>query len=33
MFDPEERVAIDDYSECLGLDDFLLGKDFGRDRG
>lgn len=34
MFDPdEERVVIDDYSECLAIEDFTSSLDVGRDRG
>eukprot|EP00602_Paraphysomonas_sp_CaronLab_P005784 CAMPEP_0185033330 /NCGR_PEP_ID=MMETSP1103-20130426/22140_1 /TAXON_ID=36769 /ORGANISM="Paraphysomonas bandaiensis, Strain Caron Lab Isolate" /LENGTH=729 /DNA_ID=CAMNT_0027569553 /DNA_START=153 /DNA_END=2342 /DNA_ORIENTATION=+ len=33
MFDPEESNRIDDYYDCLGVDDCLTGRDFGRDRG
>mmetsp|Transcript_13242 Transcript_13242/g.19951 ORF Transcript_13242/g.19951 Transcript_13242/m.19951 type:complete len:734 (+) Transcript_13242:86-2287(+) len=32
MFEPECN-PINDYYECLGVDDYLSGKDFGRDRG
>jgi hypothetical protein len=34
MFDPdEERVVIDDYLECLSIEDFTATLDVGRDRG
>ena len=34
MFDPEEeRVVIDDYLECLAIEDFTAALDLGRDRG
>ena len=34
MFDPdEERVVVDDYLECLAIDDFTSTLDLGRDRG
>lgn len=34
MFDPdEERVVIDDYLECLAIEDFTATLDLGRDRG
>mmetsp|Transcript_20388 Transcript_20388/g.37853 ORF Transcript_20388/g.37853 Transcript_20388/m.37853 type:complete len:750 (+) Transcript_20388:167-2416(+) len=34
MFDPdEERVVIDDYMECLAIEDFTATLELGRDRG
>jgi hypothetical protein len=34
MFDPdEERIVIDDYLECLSIEDFTSTLELGRDRG
>ena len=34
MFDPdEERVVVDDYLECLAIEDFTATLELGRDRG
>jgi hypothetical protein len=33
FFDDELTTNNDDFSICLGVEDFLCGRDFGRDRG
>jgi hypothetical protein len=33
FFDQDETTNHDDFSICLGIEDFLCGRDFGRDRG
>jgi hypothetical protein len=34
FFDEDEMTSNhDDFSACLGIEDFLCGRDFGRDRG